>query len=112
MDSGPNVLPRLILHDDIIFRPMTHSLADFTYVFVFSDWAQLFDKLKRVLTCALLPWWMYFFWIQLFTFYCFYVVESWSSMFDKLLCGVTSLDLSSTFQLDMEWLMLYRPLFT
>jgi len=32
-------------------------------------------------------------------------------MFDKLLCALTSFDLSSNVAFDMEWLMLHGPLF-
>jgi len=105
------ILPRLILHDNPISRPMTHLLADFKYVYLFPDWAQLFDKLKRTLTYAALIRWMYFTWHQLFYFFCIDLIESWSSVFDKLLRTLTSFDLGSDVPFDMEWLMLHRPLF-
>jgi len=85
-------------------------MARSEYVHFLSDWAQLFDKLKRALTGALLAMRMYSFWLQLTTFHYFYVIESWASLFDKLLRALTSFDLSSTFQLNREWLMLQRPL--
>ena len=47
-------LPRLLIDANIVSRPMTLILARSEYVHFLSDWAQLFDKLKRVLTCALL----------------------------------------------------------
>jgi len=76
---------------------------------ILSDWAQLFDKLKRALTYALLAMWMYLIWFQLTAFHCCYVIESWASVFDKLLHALMSFDLNSTFQLNMEWLMLHNP---
>ena len=102
----PTTLPRLLVHDDIVSRPMTSILARFEYVHFHSDWAQLFDKLKRALTCALLARWMYSFWLQLTAFHCLYVIESLASLFDKLLRALMSFDLSSIFQLNVDWLML------
>jgi len=52
----PITLPRLLIHDDKISRPMTTVLVNTEYVCLFDMWAQLFDKWKRALTCALLPW--------------------------------------------------------
>ena len=60
VDLGPNVLPRSILHDDIISRPMTHQLASLNYICMFDVWAHTFDKLKRALTSAALIRYMYF----------------------------------------------------
>jgi len=102
VDLGPSILPRSILHDDIISRRMMHSLADFAYVFMFSNWAQLFDKLKRTLTYASLTWWIYSLWIQLYTFYCLHVLESWSSMFNKMLRALMNCDLRSNVLFDMD----------
>jgi len=110
VNFAPTIFPRLLIHVDRIPRPMTSILARAEYIHLFSDWAQLFDKLKRALACALLPWWMYSFWIELCTFHCFYIIESWASLFDKLLCASMSFDLSSTFQLNLEWMKLQRPL--
>ena len=50
------------------------------------------------------------FYLQLSNFYCIYFTESCSCLFDKLLCALIGFDLSSNFQLDMEWLMLHEPL--
>jgi len=106
---APPILPRLLVHDDTVSRPMTSILAHFEYVHFLSDLAQLFDKLKWALTCALLAMCMYSCWVQLTAFYCFYVIVSWASLFDKLLRTLMSSDLSSSFQLNMEWLMLHKP---
>jgi len=105
MKFAPSILSRLFIHADIVSRPMTSILAHSEYVHFLSDWAQLFDKLKRALTCEVdvlfLP--------PTDCFYCFYVIESWASLFDKLLCAFTNFDLSCTFQLNIEWLMLHKP---
>jgi len=61
VDSEPTVLPRLLIHDDPISRPMTHRLTSLSYIYVFDVWVHIFDKLKWAPTCALLPWWMYLF---------------------------------------------------
>ena len=98
MNFAPTIFPRLFVPDDIVFRAMASILAHFEYVHFLSDWAQLFDKLKRALTCTLLTMWMYSFWFQLTTFHCFYMIESWASLFDKLLRALTRFDLSSSFQ--------------
>ena len=90
---------------------MPTLLAHTEYTCLISNWAQLLNKLKRTLTCASLAWWMYSFWFQLYTFYCFYVVESRSSVFDKLLRALMGFDLSRNFKCDMEWMMLHDPLF-
>ena len=76
MDLGSFDLPRPVIHDDYISRLMTHMLANFEYVCVFSDWAEQFDKLKRALTCAALLWWMHFIWLQLSYFFCVDLIES------------------------------------
>ena len=60
---APTRLPRLFAHDDLVSRPMTSILAHFEYVYFLSDWAQLFDMLKRALNCGLLARWMYVFWL-------------------------------------------------
>ena len=91
MNLAPILLPRLFVHDDIVSRPMTSILAHSEFVYFFSDWVQLFDKLKWAFTCALLTMWMYSVWFQLTTFYCFYAIDSWASLFDMLLCALTSL---------------------
>jgi len=52
VDLGPSDLPRPVIHDDYICRPMSHFLASFEYVYLFSNWAQQFDKLKRALSCV------------------------------------------------------------
>jgi len=109
VNLASTLLPKLFIHDDIVSRPMTSILACSEYVHFLFDWAQLFDKLKRALTCALLARWMYSFWLQLTALQCFYVIESWAFLFDKLLRALTSFDLSCTFQLNMEWLMLHKP---
>jgi len=97
VNFAPTILPRLLVHDDIVSRPMTSIPAHFECVHFLFNWAQLFDKLKRALIGALLSWWMYSFWPQLIAFHCFYIIESFASLFDKLLCALTSFDLSSTF---------------
>jgi len=58
VNLAATILPGLLVHDDIISRPMTLILAWFEYVHFLSNWAQLFDKLKSALTCALLAGWM------------------------------------------------------
>jgi len=62
-DLGAMTLPGLLIHDDILSRPMTHLLANFKYVCLFDVWAQKFDNLRWTLTYALLAWWMYSFWL-------------------------------------------------
>ena len=47
VNFAPTILPRLFIHADIVSRPMTSILARSKYVHFLSDWAQLFDKLKR-----------------------------------------------------------------
>jgi len=73
---APTILSRLVVYDDIVSKPMTSILAYSEYVHFLSDWAQLFDKLKRALTSALLARWMYSFWLQLAAFHCCYINES------------------------------------
>ena len=103
---APHMLPILFIHDNIVSRPMTSKLTHFEYVHFLFDWAQLFDKLNRALTCALL---MYSFWFQLTAFYCCYIIGSWASVCDKLLGALMSFGLSCSFQVNMEWLMLHNP---
>ena len=110
MDFAPTILPRSILHDNPISSLMTHRLASLNYICLFDVWDHKFDKLKRPLTCALLLWWMYSFWLQLFNLYCITFIESWASLFDKLLRALTSFDLSGNVAFDMEWLILHEPL--
>ena len=43
VDLGPFALPRQFVHDDPISRLMTHMLANFEYVCLFSYWAHQFD---------------------------------------------------------------------
>ena len=74
VDSEPTIMPRPLIPNDTISWQMTCLLAGVKYIHLFPYWAQQFDRLKRPLTSALLLWWMYFFRIQLFTFYYFYVV--------------------------------------
>ena len=105
---APTILPRSILHDSPLSRPKTHQLASLNYVCLFDVWDHTFNKLEQALTYASLPWWMHSFWLQLYAFHCFYVIKSWSSVFDKLIRAPTSFDLSSTFQLNMEWLLLHK----
>ena len=64
--------------------------------------------LDQTLTCASFARWMYSFWVQLTAFYCFYFMESWLYVFDKLLRVLMGFELSSTFQLDMAWPMLHK----
>jgi len=109
VDLGPSILPKLLIHDDHIFRPMTSTLATFTYVCLFPIWAQQFDKLKRALTCTALLWWMYSIWYQLLHLRCLNFIESWSFVFDKLLRALTSFDFGRNVAFDMEWLMLHGP---
>lgn len=61
VNLAPTLLPRLFVHADTVSRPMTSILALSEYVHFLFDWVQLFDKLKRALTCALLARWMYSF---------------------------------------------------
>ena len=103
-------MPRYFLHDYHISRPMTHVLANFEYVSLFDAWAQQFDKLKWALTYTALLLWMYYFSFQLSGFYCINFTQSYACLFDKLLCALLGFDLSSNFQLNMEWLMLHEPL--
>jgi len=94
-------LPRPFIHDDILFRPMIYLLATFNYVYLFSDWAQQFNKLKRALTCAALLWWMYAIWYQLSQVHCLNFIESWSFVFDKLLHALLGFDVSSNVAFDI-----------
>jgi len=110
VNFATTIWPRLFVRNDIVSKPITSILARFEYAHFLSNWAKLFDKLQRALTRTLLARWMYSFWLRLTTFHCFYVIESWASSFDKLLRPLTSFDLSSTFQVNMEWLMLQGPL--
>ena len=110
MDLAPTNVLRYLVHDDQISRSMTHLLASFKYISLFDVWAQQFDKLKGALTCAALMIWMYYFCLQPSNLYCINFIESCSCLFDKLLCALIGFDLSSNFQLDMEWLMLHEPL--
>ena len=89
--------PKLLVHANIVSRPMTSLLAYSEYVHFIPEWAQLFDKLKRALTCAFLAIWMYSIWFQLTAFHSCYAIESWASLFDKLLRALTCFDLNSTF---------------
>ena len=75
VDLGPFTLPRQFVHDDPIFRTITHMLANFEYVCLFSDWARQFDKLKQALTCVELPWWMYSFLFHLVAVSRFHLLE-------------------------------------
>ena len=61
VNFAPTILSRLFVHDDIVSRRMMSILTRSEYVHFLSDWAQLFDKLKQALTCALLARWMYSF---------------------------------------------------
>ena len=97
VDLEPFALPRQLIHDNPISRPMTSPLAYSEYVHFIPEWAQLFDKLKRALTCAFLTRWMYSIWFQLPVIHSSYAIESWTSEFDKLLRALTSFDLRSTF---------------
>jgi len=76
VNLAPTILPKLSVHADIVSRPITSILAHSKYVHFVPDWAQLFDKLQRALTCALLAKWMYSFWLQLTAFHSFHVIES------------------------------------
>ena len=89
--------PKLLVHANIVSRPMTSPLVLFEYVHFLPDWAPLFDKFKRAFTCAFLVIWMYSIWCQLSVFHRCYTIESWASVFDKLLRALTSFDLSITF---------------
>uniref|UniRef100_A0A7C8YVI2 Uncharacterized protein n=1 Tax=Opuntia streptacantha TaxID=393608 RepID=A0A7C8YVI2_OPUST len=53
---------------------------------------------------------MYYFCFQLSDFYCINFTESCTCLFDKLLHALLGFDLSSNFQLDMEWPMLHEPI--
>jgi len=88
---------------------MASILACSEYVHFLSNWPQLFDKLKRALTCDMLAMWMYSLWFQLTAFHYCYIIESWASLFGKLLHALMSFDLSGSFQVIMEWLMLHKP---
>ena len=92
-----SIWPKLLVHANIVSRPMTLPLAPIRCVCLFSDWAQQFDKLKRALTYALFTMWMYSIWFQLTAFHCCYTIKSWASLFDKLLRALTSFDFNSTF---------------
>lgn len=96
VDLGPTDLPRPIIHDDYVSRPITHFLATFESVCLFSDWAQQFDQLRRALTCAELQWWMYSLWHQLFNFCCQNFIKSCSCLYDKLLRALMGFDLHSS----------------
>ena len=39
VNLGPTNVPRYCVHDNHIFRPMTHVLANFEYVSLFDAWA-------------------------------------------------------------------------
>ena len=54
--------------------------------------------------------WMYFTGRQVSYFFYIDFIESWSSVFDKLLHDLLGFDVSSDVPFAMEWLMLYRPL--
>ena len=97
VDFEPFALPRQFVHADIVSRPMTSPLALCEYVNFIPEWAQLFDKLKRALTCAFLIRWIYSIWCQLSIFHSRYAIESWASEFDKLLRALMCFDLNSTF---------------
>ena len=56
VDFQPIALPRLLIHDAHTSRPMTTLLANTKYICLIPNWAQLFDKLKRTLTCAAVIW--------------------------------------------------------
>ena len=97
VNFDPFAWPKLLVHADIISRPMTSPLAVFEYVHFIPEWSQLFDKLKRALTCAFLTRRMYSIWCQLSVFHSCYAIESWASEFDKLLRALMCFDLNSTF---------------
>ena len=97
IDLQPTDFSRQFIYDDHISRPMTHLLAKFECISLFDIWVQQFDKLKWVLTHAALTLWMYSFSFQLSYFYCVNFAESYSYLFDKLLCALIGYDLSSTF---------------
>jgi len=40
--------------------------------------------------------------------YCFHVLESWSSLFDKPLHMLIGFDLSGNVHFDLQWLMLHK----
>ena len=50
MNLAPILLPRLFIHANIVFKPMTSILSCSEYVHFLSNRAQLFDELKRALT--------------------------------------------------------------
>ena len=102
VDLRPTALPSDLVYQDHISRPMTFLLATFKYDCLFPDRAQLFDQLKRTLTCAALSWWMYSLWHELFYFYCRLLTESWSCLYDKLLHALMGCDLNSSLSFDME----------
>ena len=58
-DLGSINLRRHLILGDHISRPMTHLLANFEHVYLFSNWAEQFGKLKRALICVALMLWMY-----------------------------------------------------
>jgi len=39
-DFAPTIFPRPFVRYDIVYRPMTHLLANFKYVCLFNAWAQ------------------------------------------------------------------------
>ena len=40
VNLGPTILPRHLIHDDKVSRRMTHFLARYEYVYLFSDWVK------------------------------------------------------------------------
>jgi len=110
VNLGPTNMPRYFVHDYHISRPMTHVQANFEYVSLFDGWIRQFDKLKRALTCTALLLWMYYFSFQLSGFYCINFTKSYACLFDKPLRALLGFDLSSNFQLNMQWLMHHGPL--
>ena len=110
MDLGPTDVPRHLTHDYHICRSMTYLLANFEYIYLFDVWVRKFNKLKWALTYTVLLLRMYYFCLELSYVYHVYFIESCSCLFYKLLRTLISFDLSSNFQLDIEWLMLYEPL--
>ena len=108
VDLGPTDSPRHLAYNDKISRLMTYLLANFKYVSLFDVWAEQCDKLKQTLTCAALMLQMYSFQLQLSNFYNICLIESGSSIFDKLLHSLMCYDLSRNFQFGMEWLVLHK----
>ena len=90
---------------------MAYLPAKFEYISLFDIQARPFDKSKRTPNYATLTLWIYSIWHQLSYFYCIYLIESCSYLFDKLLQSLMGFDLSGNLPLDMEWLMLHEPLF-